>query len=243
MKQKSNIILFFILLSSSVIIYFVQNMIFDNPNQMLFILLGDLAFLPIEVALVTFVIERLLKSADQQKNAKKINVIISTYFTEAGSLIMKAMSEFNRNNTDIAQIIEENEIRKISPKQAQKMIASLKYDIYADPEKLGSLASVLADKKIFLINLLENNSLFEHDSFTDMLWAVFHVADELQSRGDLKTVPADVIDHLSNDLLRAYPAMVKEWIGYIFYLRQEYPFLYQAAKNKSDLSYGKSATI
>jgi hypothetical protein len=234
MKYKSNIILFLILLSSSVVIYFVQNMIFDNPNQMLFYLLQDLAFLPIEVALVTFVIERLLKTADQQKNAKKINVIISTYFTEAGSLIMKAMSEFNRNNMDIAQIIEENERRKISPKQLQKLVASLKYDVYADPDKLESLAAVLADKKIFLINLLENNSLFEHDSFTDMLWAVFHVADELQSRGDLKTLPVDVIDHLSNDLLRAYSAMVQEWIGYIFYLHAEYPFLYQSAKNKSN---------
>ena len=234
MKYKSNIILFFILLSSSVVIYFVQNMIFDNPKQMLFLLLEDLAFLPIEVALVTFVIERLLKTADQQKNAKKINVIISTYFTEAGSSIMEAMSGFNRNNTDITQIIEENEVRKISQKQAKKLIASLKYDIYADPGKLESLAAVLADKKIFLINLLENNSLFEHDSFTDMLWAVFHVADELQSRGDLKTLPVDVIDHLSNDLLRAYSAMVQEWIGYIFYLHAEYPFLYQSAKNKSN---------
>lgn len=234
MKHKGNVVLFLILISSSVAIYFVQNMIFDNPKQMLFYLLQDLAFLPIEVALVTFVIERLIKTADQQKNAKKINVIISTYFTEAGSTIMAAMSDLNRNNTAISKIIEENELKKMSPKQAQKLIKALKYDIYADPAKLEGLASVLADKKIFLINLLENNSLFEHDSFTDMLWAVFHVADELQSRGDLKALPNDIVDHLSNDLLRAYSAMVQEWIGYIFYLHAEYPFLYQSAKNKNN---------
>ena len=232
-KRKNSAVLFVFLFVSSFIIYLIQYFLFHRTTEMLFLSLQDLAFLPVEVAIVTFVIDRILSSIEQQKKTKKINVIISTFFTEAGVTILVALAEFNRSNTRIADIIKENENSKISQIRAKKLIKSLEYDMYADPEKLDSLKSIMADKKPFLINLLENASLLEHDTFTDMLWAVFHVADELQNRGDLKTLSEPVIDHLSNDFLRAYSALVQEWIGYIFYLHDEYPFLYQTAKNKA----------
>ena len=84
-----------------------------------------------------------------------------------------------------------------------------------------------------MLGMLGNSNPLEHDSFTDMLWAVFHVADELQSRGNLRNLAQDDINHLSYDLLRAYSAMVLEWINYIYYLHDEYPFLYTLAIKKS----------
>ena len=44
---------------------------------------------------------------------------------------------------------------------------------------------------------------------------------------------ADDADQIENDLLRAYKTLVIEWIGYINYLNQEYPFLYQIAIRKN----------
>lgn len=225
--------LFVLLFFSSVVIYLIQYLLFRRTTEMLFLTLQGLAFLPVEVAIVTFVIDRILTSIEKQKKTKKINVIISTFFTEAGVTILAALAEFNRSDTQIAEIIKENEDKKITQIRAKNLIKSLEYNMYADPEKLDALRSIMADKKSFLLNLLENSSLLEHDTFTDMLWAVFHVADELQNRGDLKQLSQPVIDHLSDDFLRAYSAMVQEWIGYIFYLRDEYPFLYQTAKNKA----------
>ena len=87
--------------------------------------------------------------------------------------------------------------------------------------------------KAFLLDLLENQNLLEHESFTDMLWAVFHVADELKSRGDLKSLSSVEVEHLSEDMVRAYTAMVMEWISYIIYLKDEYPFLYATAIRKN----------
>lgn len=232
-KRKNNIILFVLLFFSSIVIYLIQYFMFHRTNEMLFLTLQDLAFLPVEVAIVTFVIDRILSSIEKQKKTKKINVIISTFFTEAGVTILAALAEFNRSDTQIVEIIKENENGKMHQTRAKILIKSLEYDMYAEPEKLDALKSIMADKKAFLLNLLENSSLLEHDTFTDMLWAVFHVADELQNRGDLKDLSKPVIDHLSNDFLRAYSAMVQEWLGYIFYLHDEYPFLYQTAKNKA----------
>lgn len=189
--------------------------------------------MPIQVAIVTFIINRFLNIIEQRKKTKKINVIISTFFTEVGTSIMMVMSEFNRNNIDIYNAIRTDELKKSNQNQIKKLVKAFKYDIYADPDKLNKLASLLADKKAFMLSLLENSNLLEHDSFTDMLWAVFHVGDELQSRGNLRDLSQNDIDHLSSDLLRAYSAIILEWVNYIFYLHDEYPFLYELAKKKN----------
>jgi hypothetical protein len=191
---------------------------------------------PIQAAIVTFIINKLLSTIEQHKKIKKINVIISTFFIEVGTSIMMVMSELNRNHNEFCNVININEIKKSNEYQTKKLVKAFAFDIYADPEKLDKLALLLSDKKGFMLSMLENSNLLEHDSFTDMLWAVFHVADELQSRGKLKEIGKGDIDHLSSDLLRAYSAMVLEWINYISYLRDEYPFLYELAKKKSPLS-------
>lgn len=189
--------------------------------------------MPVQVAIVTFVINRFLNIIEQQKKNKKINVIISTFFTEAGMQIMTAISEFNKNQAELSKIIKINDLKKNNENQVKKTVLSFKYDVYAEPERLDKLAALLAEKKPFMLSLLENSNLLEHDSFTDMIWAVFHVADELQNRGELRSLPKADVAHLSNDLLRAYPALIQEWVGYMAYLRDEYPFLYEAAKKRS----------
>ena len=46
-----------------------------------------------------------------------------------------------------------------------------------------------------MLRLLENPNLLEQEAFTEQLWAVFHLADELQYRIDLP--------HLSNSDYRS----------------------------------------
>jgi hypothetical protein len=237
-NRQENWILAILLTVSSVGIYLLQVIIFHRPVDTIFYLLQDLAFVPIEVALVTFIIHRFLNVREERKKTKKINVIISSFFTEVGTQLLEEMAAFNRNFPDICTIVRANELKKISEIQTRKAVKDFKYDLYADPQKLVRLREVFADKKTFLLSMLENSNLLEHDSFTDMLWAVFHVGDELQTRSDngrtdfSQQTKAD-IDHLSNDLNRAFSAMVVEWINYFRYLHNEYPFLYELAKKKS----------
>jgi hypothetical protein len=66
-----------------------------------------------------------------------------------------------------------------------------------------------------------------------MIWSVFHVADELQNRGDFSILSKADIAHLSNDLKRAYPLLIQQWVGYMVYLSGEYPFLYDLAKRRN----------
>lgn len=146
---------------------------------------------------------------------------------------MTAMSGFDQNHRQACEILKVKELVSNKGSIAKKAVAGFEFDFYADPEKLDDLAAIMDKNRSFLLKLLENQNLFEHETFTDMLWAVFHLADELKTRGNLKELTKDDVQHLSEDMLRAYKAMTLEWIGYINYLKVEYPFLFTIAIRKN----------
>jgi hypothetical protein len=84
--------------------------------------------------------------------------------------------------------------------------------------------------------MFENSNLLEHDTFTEMLWAVFHIADELESRESLDSLPKKDLEHLAIDISRGYKLLVYEWIYYMNHLKKEYPYLYSLAVRKNPFS-------
>jgi len=88
------------------------------------------------------------------------------------------------------------------------------------------LKEFLAARRQFLLALLENPNLMEHDRFTDMLWAVFHLAEELEARDDFGKLPESDLRHLAGDVERAFSAVSQEWVLYAEHLKTNYPFLF-----------------
>ncbi len=80
-----------------------------------------------------------------------------------------------------------------------------------------------------MLILLENPNLLEHDDFTDLLWAVFHLTEELLKRDNLENLTAADYEHLSLDIERAYSRLVKEWLHYMQHLLENYPYLFSLA--------------
>ena len=75
----------------------------------------------------------------------------------------------------------------------------------------------------------QNPNLLEHDSFTDLLWAVFHLAEELAWRQDLRRLPGSDLSHLTGDIERAYTRLITEWLDYMRHLKGSYPYLFSLA--------------
>jgi hypothetical protein len=94
---------------------------------------------------------------------------------------------------------------------------------------LASLKEFLSEKKVIMLTLLENPNLLEHDVFTDLLWAVMHLMEELQARRSLTGLSERDFDHLSGDLKRAHTHLLAEWITYMQHLHDDYPYLYSLA--------------
>jgi len=99
----------------------------------------------------------------------------------------------------------------------------------ASRSDLVALHAYLAGQRPFLLRLLENQNLLEHQSFTDTLWAVFHLTDELGHREDLATLPDSDVAHLSGDIKRAYALLASEWLAHLQHLKVNYPYLFSLA--------------
>ena len=71
--------------------------------------------------------------------------------------------------------------------------------------------------------------MLEHESFTELLWAVFHLAEELSHRPTVSELPDSDYDHLSGDIRRAHQLLVREWLSHMEHLKSDYPYLFSLA--------------
>ncbi|MHB8108909.1 MAG: hypothetical protein ACYDHW_02625 [Syntrophorhabdaceae bacterium] len=99
------------------------------------------------------------------------------------------------------------------------------------------------DKRDFMVRLLENPVLLEHEAFTDLLRAVFHLTEELAYRQDFDSMPPSDTNHLAGDIKRSYHLIVSEWLVYMRFLKNNYPFLFSLAIRTNPFDPQKSITV
>ncbi|MBM4141228.1 MAG: hypothetical protein FJ242_07080 [Nitrospira sp.] len=159
-----------------------------------------------------------------------INMVIGAFFSEVGITLLKYFLGFDSNIDRIRQnlIVDSN----WSKKEFYRVKSHLKnYDYGVESQKgdLEDLRSFLIEKRNFLLRLLENPNLLEHESFTELLWAVFHLTEELACREDVRRLHDADYKHLSGDIRRAYILLISEWLEYMKHLRDKYPYLFSLA--------------
>jgi hypothetical protein len=218
------------LVALSICIYFIQIEIFKNPKETFFLLFQDLAFVPISVLVVTLIIDQLLRIREKRALLKKMNMVIGAFFSEVGTTLLKSFANFDlhydkiRRNLAITSDWSEQDFSNVS-----KQLREYDYEVYSKKGDLEDLKHFLLVKRDFLLGLLENPNLLEHESFTDALWAVFHLTEELASRADVRGLPDTDYNHLSGDIKRAYISLVSEWVIYMKHLKVDYPYLFSLA--------------
>jgi len=62
-----------------------------------------------------------------------------------------------------------------------------------------------------------------------LLWAVFHLMEELFYRKDVLRLSDRDYDHISGDMKRAYILLIYEWLSYMKHLKDNYPYLFSLA--------------
>ena len=120
------------------------------------------------------------------------------------------LSPFDENAVEAALKIKDAQGGKIA---AISMGNNLLREVVKKPLSMG------ADELILL----------EHEAFTDLLRAVFHLTEELAFRKDVKTIPPSDRKHLAGDIKRGYVLLVHQWLAYMEYLKKHYPYLFSLA--------------
>ncbi len=219
-----------VLVAASVFFYAVHYAIFKDSLHIFSHLLTDLAFLPIEVLLVTLIIHRLLTARETGERLEKMNIVIGVFFSEAGT---ELLSELIRHDHDLERMRKEPVMSlKEGGRELSALIEALKahdYRVDVKSMDLEGLRSYLVRKRDLILRLLENPMLIEHESFTDLLWAVHHLTEELVHRKDFGSLPESDLSHLRGDIKRVYAALAVSWFGYMGHLRDTYPYLFSLA--------------
>jgi hypothetical protein len=214
-------------LAASALFYYIHYLIFGDPHHIFIYMLGDFSFLPLEVFIVVIVIERVLARREKQAILYKLNMVIGAFFSEVGNRLLADLFKDFDNREEISRnlnLTKDWNTREF--KQASDYAYNLKIDLDIRKIDLEKLKAYLSQKRIYLLTLLENPNLLEHDRFTDLLWATTHLDEELEARPSLKDLPESDLEHLSVDIERMYDHLASEWLDYVQHLKANYPFLY-----------------
>src|SRR4030042_236528 len=228
MRSYSNlIILAVILIFLSAMLYFVHYMIFQDVHHIFIFLIGDLAFLPLEVFLVVIVIERMLASREKQAIMQKLNMVVGAFFSEVGNELLKRVLGCFEKSDDIRQHLNvKQNWNRADFSKAIAFARTIKGELDFGCLDLNDLKMFLVQKRQFLLALLENPNLLEHERFTDLLWATFHLTEELEARKSLTGLPKADIKHIGGDTQRVYSHLLVEWLFYVEHLKSKYPYLF-----------------
>ncbi len=228
----------------SVLVYGLQIIIFNNIHDTMFYFMQDLAFIPITVLLVTLLINRMMEIREKRVLLRKMNMLVGVFFSEVGLKLTKKCFVFDQQPNVLKEALlaqtgwSENQFRQVG--------AEIKKHVFHVDSRQGDLEDLkefLSCKRQTMVALLANPNLLEHDTFTELMQAVFHLTEELEYRSVMKDLPKADYDHLSVDLARVYKLLGQEWLAYLLHLKKEYPYLFSLALRNNPYNDNASVII
>ena len=99
---NGQVLLASILILLSAIFFLISYAIFHDAHHIFMIILDDIGFAFFEVFLVTLVIHGLLSSREKRTLLRKLNMVICTFFSEAGTELIHICSGFDPEASGIA---------------------------------------------------------------------------------------------------------------------------------------------
>jgi len=232
MRRRFNwqVALGILLVALSALVYVIHYLIFRDAHHIFIYLIGDIAFVFIEVLMVTLIIHEVLTLREKRAIMEKLNMVIGAFFSEVGTNLLRIFSSIDPDSASLRRALAlETETPTDNFAALSQRLNTHNYAVSVEPAALEELQGFLADRRDFLLRLLENPNLLEHESFTNLLWAVFHVADELSHRRDVRELPETDYEHLAGDVTRSYKLLAVEWLAYMQHLRDNYPYLFSLA--------------
>ena len=219
-------------------------LLFRDVKNLAYYLLLDFAFIPLQVLVVSLILDRILSRREKSVLLKKLNMVIGAFFSEVGMKLLAMLAGFLPDIEKVrSQLLPSAQWSEKEFQAAARFIKGSGLALQSGRGSLPALYEFLSARTDFILRLLENSNLLEHDSFADLLWAVLHVAEELAARPSLAEVEGPDAEHLSGDLTRAYGQLLNEWIAYLGHLKLSYPYLYSLAVRTNPFDPAASARV
>lgn len=214
----------------SVLLFAAHAAVFRDVKTLVFYLALDVVFVPVQVLLVSVIIERMMAERERQAMIKKLNMVVGAFFGEVGNTLVHRIVGLCPEAAALAARLDVNGSWGPAEYRAAAAFAeSYGFPVATDRGRFAELRDFLLSHRAFILGLLQNPNLLEHERFTDLLWAICHLTEELEARARLQDVPQSDLEHLGGDVRRAFGLLVREWLSYMQYLRADYPYMYSLA--------------
>ncbi|MBS3908324.1 MAG: hypothetical protein KGZ93_01610 [Actinobacteria bacterium] len=224
--------------------YTIHYFIFRDAHHIFIYMVGDIAFVFTEVLLVSMVLHQLMEARAKSVMLRKLNMLIGVFFSEIGTKLMAYFSDLDPDLDAIKNdLIVTNDWAEQDFKETGNLLKKYDYKVDADSIDLDYLREFFSEKSDFLLRLLENPNLLEHESFTELLQAIFHLNQELQARDNLNILPESDRGHLAIDIERIYALIVYEWLDYMSHLKSDYPYLFSLAMRANPFDQSASPVV
>ena len=204
------------------------------------IVLGVGTFLTVTANAVQLLFQR----RQERVRRERLRMVIGVFFSELGTQLLHQLTAFDpdidlfRQNLLLTPDCTERDFDRL-----QEMLDAHVYNIDPALMKLEGLRDFVGDRGNLLLQTLENPNLHEHEAFTDLLRAIFHLREELLLRPHLLDLPPADLEHLAGDCKRIYSLLATQWVKYMRYLRATYPFLFSLALRTNPFSREPSPII
>jgi hypothetical protein len=214
----------------SAFFYAIRYALFQDSYEIFSDLLDGIGFVFIEILLASVIIHQILREWAKRSMLRKLNMVIGAFFSEVGTTLLKYFSNFDQNADAVS-----NQLRVGANWSSQHfnhiraVLLNHGFDIDSRKGDLAGLKTFLVEKRSFLLRLLENPNLLEHEEFTKLLWAVFHLSEELSNRPRVEGLPEADYRHLSEDIHRAAVLLLQHWLRRMEHLKLNYPYLFSLA--------------
>jgi hypothetical protein len=158
-----------LLITLSVILGVVHYELFHDARTFFFYMVLDIAFIPVQVLLVTLIIHNILIYRERRAMLNKLNMVIGAFFSELGTRLLKDFSAIDPDADRIAEHLKiGNQWNSKEFADVRLRLQSHHYTPEWSPTAAKSLQELLCGERQFLLGLLENQNLLEHESFTDL---------------------------------------------------------------------------
>ncbi len=224
--------------------YVFQYAVFRDSNQLFVALLNDLSFVFLQVFVVTIVVHELLRRHEKRTRMEKLNMVVGAFFSEIGTEMLRLFSDWDeglgaaRQRLHVTMLWTEEQFDSV----AVSMVGH-EYRVAPEAVRPQLLRSLLGSKHDFLLRLMENPNLLEHERFTPLLMSTFHLTEELLARRDPESLPESDIRHIAGDVDRVYGQLALFWLEYMKYLKGNYPYLFSLAVRMNPFDECASAEV
>jgi len=196
------------------------------------------------VAVAADIVEYYITERERIERLRKMNMLVGVFFSEFGTDLLRTFSSVDPAIGEIrAALVVTNNWSPADFSSAKAALSHHESRLDSRTLDLPALHAFLSKNKPLMVTMLENPHLIEHETFTELMQALFHLAEELKVRDRLTGLPAADYAHLSGDINRVHGLLIREWLVYMQHLKANYPYLFSLAMRTNPFDAGASPVV